>query len=94
MAAQNSRSRAVSPTFRGVPPACMFERVSPSRGTRLMAPTASPSTRMIRLSPFSTAGRNFCAISGSRLMPVNSSQRALKLRSFGSSRKTPALPLP
>ena len=30
----------------------MLERASPSAGTRLMAPTGSPSTRMMRLSPF------------------------------------------
>ena len=29
----------------------MLERASPAAGTRLMAPTASPSTRMMRLSP-------------------------------------------
>jgi hypothetical protein len=69
MAAQISRSRSDSAIFSGRPPTCMFERVSPSPGTRLIAPTGSPSTRITRLSPFSTAGRNFCAISGSRTHP-------------------------
>jgi hypothetical protein len=34
----------------------MFERASPSTGTRLIAPIASPSIKMIRLSPARTAG--------------------------------------
>ena len=40
--AQISRSRSLSPIFSGRPPTCMFERVSPACGTRLIAPTASP----------------------------------------------------
>ncbi len=59
--------------FPGRPPTCMFERTSPAAGTRLIAPTASPSTRITRLSPLLTAGRYFCTISGSRLNPVKSS---------------------
>ena len=73
MRAQISRSRSVRTDFSGRPPMCMFERVSPSGGTRLIAPAASPSIRMMRLSPAETSGRNFWAISGSRLMPAKSS---------------------
>ena len=57
----------------------MFDRVSPSAGTRLIAPTRRRPTRMIRLSPLDTAGRNFCTISGSRLIEVKSSYSALQV---------------
>ena len=60
----------------------------------LIAPTGSPSTRITRLSPPDTSGRNCCAISGSRLMPANSSCSEFRLRSPCSSRNTPAPPLP
>jgi hypothetical protein len=94
MAAQISRSRSVSASFTALPPTCMFERASPFCGTRLMAPTGSPSTRITRLSPSATAGRNFCAISGSRLMFMNSSCSAARFASAWGSLKTPAPPLP
>src|SRR6056297_449743 len=92
--AQISRSRSLRPIFSGRPPTCMFDRVSPAAGTRVIAPTGSPSTRMIRLSPFETSGRNCWAINGSRESEAKSSCRLARLRSLGSSRKTPAPPLP
>ena len=49
----------VRPTFSGRPPTCMLDRVSPLAGTRLIAPTGSPLTRITRLSPLLTSGRNF-----------------------------------
>ena len=47
----------VSSVASGRPPTCMLERASPAAGTRLMAPANSPSTRMMRLSPWRTSGR-------------------------------------
>jgi len=48
------------------PPTCMLERASPMAGTRLIAPAGRPSIRMMRLSPWRTAGRYFCTTIGSR----------------------------
>ncbi len=60
-AARRSRARArVRSVFLGEPPRTMLERRSSAAGTRLTAPANSPSTRMMRLSPCFTAGRNFC----------------------------------
>ena len=66
MRAQISRSRAVRSVSFGVPPRTMLERRSSGAGTRLTAPPNSPSTRMMRLSPSFTAGRNFCTTHCSR----------------------------
>ena len=49
------------------------ERRSSGAGTRLMAPANSPSTRMMRLSPSFTAGKNFCTTQGSRNVAANRS---------------------
>ena len=92
--AQISRSRSVRPTFSGRPPTCMFDRVSPSAGTRLIAPDRLAVDEDHPLVALATAGRNFCTISGSRLKPVKSSCSDDRLRSFASSRNTPAPPLP
>src|SRR6516225_975625 len=56
IAAQISRSRARSAVRSGRAPTCRLARASPSGGTRMTAPMASPSTRMMRLSPWRTAG--------------------------------------
>ena len=40
-----------------MPPTCRFERASPFCGTLLIAPTALPSIKIIRLSPCTTSGR-------------------------------------
>ena len=54
-----------------------------------MAPTGSPSIRMIRLSPFDTAGMNFWITSGSRLPVMWISTRASRLGSPAFSLTTP-----
>ena len=77
-----------------LPPTCMLERFSFTAGTRLMAPAALPSTRMMRLSPFLTSGRYFCAMKGSRKVWVKSSRSDEKFWSPSPSRNTPAPPLP
>src|SRR5271155_400470 len=56
IAAQISRSRAVSSVLTGRAPTWRLARASPSGGTRSTAPIASPSTRMMRLSPCRTSG--------------------------------------
>ena len=71
--AQISRSRAVRSVALGTPPRTMLERRSSGAGTRLTAPANSPSTRMMRLSPSFTAGRNFCTTHGSRNVAANRS---------------------
>ena len=63
---QISRSRGVRSVSFGVPPRTMLERRSSGAGTRLTAPANSPSTRMMRLSPCFTAGRNCCTTHCSR----------------------------
>ncbi len=94
MRAQISRSRSVRAAFSGRPPTCMFERVSPLAGTRLMAPTGSPSTRITRLSPCRTSGTKACAMIGSALRSVNISCRLVRFFRSASSLNTPAPPLP
>ena len=59
-----------------------------------MAPTGSPSIRIIRLSPFATSGRNCCTINGSLLDFMNNSCNELRLLSSGLNLNTPAPPLP
>ncbi len=94
MRAQISRSRAVSSVALGTPPRTMLERRSSGAGTRLIAPAYSPSTRMMRLSPSFTAGRNFCTTHGSLKVAVNRSKSEPKLRSSRRSRNTASPPLP
>ena len=86
MRAQIARSRAVSSVSAAAPPRTMLERMSSPAGTRLTAPSASPSTRMMRLSPSETCGRNFWITHGSRKVVENRSNSDPK---FGS--RTPTL---
>src|SRR5580658_1974228 len=67
---------------------------SSGAGTRLTAPANSPSTKMMRLSPSRTAGRNFCTTHGSRNMEANRSYSEPKLRSSRAKRNTASPPLP
>src|SRR5215212_4103139 len=64
--AQISRSRSERSVACAAPPRTMLERRSSGAGTRLTAPAYLPSTRMMRLSPCFTAGRNRCTTQGSR----------------------------
>ena len=89
MAAQISRSRAVRSTGSATPPTRRFDRTAPFIGTRLIAPTGSPSIRMMRLSPASTAGRNFWITSGSRDAVAWISIRAPRFGSPAFSLTTP-----
>ena len=73
MAAQISRSRAVSSVSFGVPPRTMLERRSSGAGTRLTAPANAPSTKIIRLSPSFTAGSQACTTHCSRNVTANMS---------------------
>jgi hypothetical protein len=59
------RSRAESSVASAVPPTTRLERMAPEGGFRLIAPTGSPSTMRMRLSPSLTAGRKACAMKGS-----------------------------
>ena len=52
------------------------------------APPNSPSTRMMRLSPSFTAGKNFCTTHCSRKVTVKRSNSDPKLRSSFASRNT------
>jgi hypothetical protein len=76
------------------PPRTMLARMSPGCGTRLTAPSATPSTRMMRLSPSETSGRKRWIIQGSRESVVNMSKSEPKLGSSSASLNTPAPPLP
>jgi len=71
--AQISRSRGDRSVACAAPPRTMFDRRSSAAGTRLTAPANSPSTRMMRLSPSFTSGRNFWMTQGSRNVTANMS---------------------
>ena len=73
MILQISRSRAVSSVSFGEPPRTMLERRSSTAGTRFTAPAYSPSTRMMRLSPSRTSGKNFWITQASRNVTANMS---------------------
>src|SRR5271170_7106794 len=78
--------------FPAAPPRTMLERTSSTAGTRLTAPSGSPSTRTIRLSPWATAGMNFWMTHGSRNVTENRSKNEPKLASRSSILNTAAPP--
>ena len=86
---QISRSAALSSVAWGAPPTARLLRNSPSLGTRLIAPRASPSTSKMRLSPALTPGRKACTITGSCCWLVTSSSRALRPGALALLRTTP-----
>ncbi len=72
----------------------MLERMSSPAGTRLTAPMATPSTRMMRLSPWTTAGRKRWITHGSRKVTENRSNSEPKFGSRRATLNTAAPPLP
>ena len=92
---RNAPEKLFVTDFPGVqPPTRRLERTCPAAGTRLIAPTGSPSTSSTRLSPLLTAGTNFWAMTCSRPIMACSSSRASRLGSSASSRATPEPPPP
>src|SRR4029078_10114916 len=91
---QISTSRFVSSVAAGTPPRTMLERRSSTAGIRFTAPAYSPSTSMIRLSPFLMLRKNLCTTHCSRKVAVNRSNKEPKLRSSRAIRNTASPPLP
>ena len=74
--AQISRSASLRAAASGAPPTARLLRNSPPVGTRFTAPSGSPSTSRMRLSPAFTPGRKACTITGRASIWVTSSSRA------------------